>query len=120
MLPETVRQVGLIYDMWRHPLSPPPPFRHGTGGEGTPTPCTHGFSCNHPQDFQTPDLTSMHSVCTLRVFGEAIDVEHEAILTKNQGHIFGFFLIAVACSITLTIGWQLNQFLYPTQQTSAP
>ncbi|GFV19729.1 hypothetical protein TNCV_479551 [Trichonephila clavipes] len=34
MLPEPVRQVGLLYDRWRHHLFPPPQFRHETGGEG--------------------------------------------------------------------------------------
>ncbi|GFX40088.1 uncharacterized protein TNCV_4317241 [Trichonephila clavipes] len=34
MLREPVRQVVLIYDRCRHHLSPPPQFRHGTGGEG--------------------------------------------------------------------------------------
>ncbi|GFW01605.1 DDE_3 domain-containing protein [Trichonephila clavipes] len=29
-----LRQVGLHYDRFRHHLSPPPQFRHGTGGEG--------------------------------------------------------------------------------------
>ncbi|GFT41898.1 uncharacterized protein TNCV_1667481 [Trichonephila clavipes] len=32
MLPEPVRQVGLLYERWRHYR--PPQFRHGTGGEG--------------------------------------------------------------------------------------
>ncbi|GFT29127.1 transposable element Tcb1 transposase [Trichonephila clavipes] len=32
-LPEPVRQVGLLYDRWQHHLSPPPQFRHRTGGE---------------------------------------------------------------------------------------
>ncbi|GFX16824.1 transcription factor 12 [Trichonephila clavipes] len=45
MLPEPVKQVGLLYDRWRHRLSPPPQFRHGTGGEGNilQPPCTRGF-----------------------------------------------------------------------------
>ncbi|GFT84376.1 hypothetical protein TNCV_1610081 [Trichonephila clavipes] len=32
MLPEPMRQV--IYVRWRHHRSPPPQFRHGTGGDG--------------------------------------------------------------------------------------
>ncbi|GFT33594.1 uncharacterized protein TNCV_4381771 [Trichonephila clavipes] len=34
MLPVPVIQGGLLYDRWRHHRSPPPQFRHGTGGEG--------------------------------------------------------------------------------------
>ncbi|GFX07341.1 hypothetical protein TNCV_503991 [Trichonephila clavipes] len=34
MLPEPMRQVGLLYDRWQRHLSPPPQFRYGTGGEG--------------------------------------------------------------------------------------
>ncbi|GFT76590.1 uncharacterized protein TNCV_3678271 [Trichonephila clavipes] len=30
---QSLKQVGLLYDRWRHHLSPPPQFRHGTGGE---------------------------------------------------------------------------------------
>ncbi|GFW49082.1 hypothetical protein TNCV_3902791 [Trichonephila clavipes] len=36
MLPEPVRQVGLLYDRWRHHRSRPLQFRHGTG---------YGFDC---------------------------------------------------------------------------
>ncbi|GFU41602.1 hypothetical protein TNCV_2793051 [Trichonephila clavipes] len=35
ILPEAVRQVGLLYDRWRHHLSPPPHFTPGTGREGS-------------------------------------------------------------------------------------
>ncbi|GFW91567.1 hypothetical protein TNCV_4499871 [Trichonephila clavipes] len=28
---QSLRQVRLLYDRWRHHLSPPPQFRHGTG-----------------------------------------------------------------------------------------
>ncbi|GFW17966.1 hypothetical protein TNCV_2231471 [Trichonephila clavipes] len=31
---QSLRQVRLLYDRWQHHLSPPPQFRHGTGGEG--------------------------------------------------------------------------------------
>ncbi|GFY26191.1 hypothetical protein TNCV_355071 [Trichonephila clavipes] len=43
MLPDPVRQVGLLHDRWRHHLSPPPQFRHGTGLEGNilQCPCAH-------------------------------------------------------------------------------
>ncbi|GFV19304.1 hypothetical protein TNCV_163881 [Trichonephila clavipes] len=29
----SLRQVGLLYDRWRHLLSPPPQFRHETRGK---------------------------------------------------------------------------------------
>ncbi|GFV43205.1 histonelysine Nmethyltransferase SETMARlike [Trichonephila clavipes] len=31
---QSLRQFGLLHDRWRHYLSPPPQFRHGTGGKG--------------------------------------------------------------------------------------
>ncbi|GFU76907.1 hypothetical protein TNCV_4520631 [Trichonephila clavipes] len=52
-------------DRWRHHLSPPPQFRHGTGGED-PVPCTRDSA---HKIFGPTDLTSTYSVCTRRVFG---------------------------------------------------
>ncbi|GFV68171.1 hypothetical protein TNCV_1874531 [Trichonephila clavipes] len=31
---QSLKQVGLLHDRWRHHLSSPPQFRHGTGKEG--------------------------------------------------------------------------------------
>ncbi|GFV92628.1 uncharacterized protein TNCV_1374791 [Trichonephila clavipes] len=67
MLPEPVRQVGLLYDRWRHHRSPPPQFRQGTGGEENflqPPACSCGFSCDRHKTFEPTDLTSTYSVCT--------------------------------------------------------
>ncbi|GFX41438.1 hypothetical protein TNCV_3489791 [Trichonephila clavipes] len=33
--------------------TPPPQYRHGTGGKYSPSPCTRDFSCDSPQDFRT-------------------------------------------------------------------
>ncbi|GFT82057.1 uncharacterized protein TNCV_3909901 [Trichonephila clavipes] len=68
---QSLRQVGLFYDRWRHHLSPPPHFRHGTGGEGNnlqPPALTVSAAASH-KTFGPIDLTSTYSVCTLRVFG---------------------------------------------------
>ncbi|GFU31877.1 hypothetical protein TNCV_1111361 [Trichonephila clavipes] len=51
----SLRQVGFLSDRWRHHLSPPLQFKHGTGGERkhSPAPCTRGFFCDHSQDCRT-------------------------------------------------------------------
>ncbi|GFS68607.1 hypothetical protein TNCV_4585051 [Trichonephila clavipes] len=33
---QSPRQVELLHNRWRHHLSPPPEFRHGTGGKYSP------------------------------------------------------------------------------------
>ncbi|PRD25414.1 UNVERIFIED_CONTAM: hypothetical protein NCL1_41002 [Trichonephila clavipes] len=65
---EPVRQVGLLYDRWRHHLSPPPQFRHGLGGEGNifqPSAPVVSAAIAH-KTFGPSDLTSTYSVCTRR------------------------------------------------------
>ncbi|GFW73133.1 uncharacterized protein TNCV_832511 [Trichonephila clavipes] len=71
MLPEPVRQVGLVYDRCRHHRSPYPQFRHGTGGEGNILqPPSFGVSAaTSHKTFGPTDFTSTYSVCTRRVFG---------------------------------------------------
>ncbi|GFX69853.1 uncharacterized protein TNCV_4392081 [Trichonephila clavipes] len=75
MLPEPVKQVGLLYDRWRHPRSPPPQFRHRTGGKGNihqpPAPVVSAATTH--KTFGPTDLTSKYSLCTRRVFG---GIEH--------------------------------------------
>ncbi|GFT54034.1 uncharacterized protein TNCV_153921 [Trichonephila clavipes] len=67
------RQTGWtsFYDRWQHYLSPPPQFRHGTGGDGnilqTPAPVVSAATTH--KTFGPTELTSTYSVCTLRVFG---------------------------------------------------
>ncbi|GFX87720.1 uncharacterized protein TNCV_4304291 [Trichonephila clavipes] len=71
MLPGSVRQVGLLYDRWRHHLASPPQFRHGTEGEGNilqPRALVVSAATSH-KTFGPTNLTSMYSVCTWRVFG---------------------------------------------------
>ncbi|GFW75690.1 uncharacterized protein TNCV_4428731 [Trichonephila clavipes] len=57
--------VGLLHDRWRHHLSPPPQFRHGTRREGNifqpPAPVVSATTVH--KTFRPPDLTSMYSVC---------------------------------------------------------
>ncbi|GFX28647.1 hypothetical protein TNCV_4860111 [Trichonephila clavipes] len=69
-LPEPETQVGLIHDRWRHHLSPPPQFRHGTegGGKYSPTPCTRWFCCDRAQGFRTHGFNEH----ILRVYSEDI------------------------------------------------
>ncbi|GFV93477.1 hypothetical protein TNCV_1987911 [Trichonephila clavipes] len=71
MLPEPVRQVGFLYDRWRHHLSPPPQFRHGTGGEGnilqSSAPVVSAATAH--KSFGTTDLTSTYCMYTRRVTG---------------------------------------------------
>ncbi|GFV97481.1 uncharacterized protein TNCV_2039891 [Trichonephila clavipes] len=71
MLPEPVRQVGLLSDRWRHYRSPPPQFRHGTGGEGNilQPPALVVSAATAHKTFGPTDLTSTYSVCTRIVFG---------------------------------------------------
>ncbi|GFW27668.1 uncharacterized protein TNCV_765501 [Trichonephila clavipes] len=71
MLPEPVRQVGLLYDRRRHHRSPPPQFRHGTGGEGNilQSPALVISAATTHKTFGPTDLTSTYSVFTQKVFG---------------------------------------------------
>ncbi|GFT37263.1 uncharacterized protein TNCV_1127041 [Trichonephila clavipes] len=71
MLPEPVRQVGPFYDRWRHHRSPPPQFRHETGGEGN---ILQHFAlvvsaATTNKNFRPLDSTSTDSACTRRLFG---------------------------------------------------
>ncbi|GFT82009.1 uncharacterized protein TNCV_3909541 [Trichonephila clavipes] len=71
MFPEPVRQVGLLYDRWRHHRSPPPQFRHGTGGEGNilqASALVVSTATAH-KTFEPTDSTSTYAMCTRRVFG---------------------------------------------------
>ncbi|GFV60666.1 uncharacterized protein TNCV_4180021 [Trichonephila clavipes] len=67
---QSLRQVGLLHDRWRHLLSPPPRFRHGTGEEGnilqTPAPVVSAATAS--KTFAPTDLTSTYSACTRSVF----------------------------------------------------
>ncbi|GFS63044.1 uncharacterized protein TNCV_3743061 [Trichonephila clavipes] len=66
-----VRQVGILFDRWRHHPSPPPEFRHGTGGEENilQPPELEISAATTYKTFGFTDLMRMHSVCTGRVFG---------------------------------------------------
>ncbi|GFY26664.1 uncharacterized protein TNCV_2879921 [Trichonephila clavipes] len=78
MLLVPVRQAGLLYYRWRHHRSPPPLFRHGTGGEGNilqPPALLVSAETAH-KTFGPTDLTSTCSVCTRRVFG---GIEHRTL-----------------------------------------
>ncbi|GFT82030.1 uncharacterized protein TNCV_3909671 [Trichonephila clavipes] len=72
---QSLQQVGLLYDRRRHHLSPPPQFRHATGGEGNipqlPAPVVSAATAH--KTFGPTDLTSTYSMCTQRVFG---GIEH--------------------------------------------
>ncbi|GFW51109.1 uncharacterized protein TNCV_3593911 [Trichonephila clavipes] len=60
-----------LYFSWRFHLSPPPQFKHGTGGEGNilqPSALVVYAATAH-KTFGPTDLTSTYSVCTWRVFG---------------------------------------------------
>ncbi|GFV27243.1 integrase catalytic domain-containing protein [Trichonephila clavipes] len=56
---------------WLHHLSPPPQFRHGTGGEGNIFlfPALVVSAVTAHKAFGPTDLMSTYSVCTWRVFG---------------------------------------------------
>ncbi|GFU77932.1 hypothetical protein TNCV_521321 [Trichonephila clavipes] len=60
MLTGPLRQVGLLCGRWQHHRSPPPQFRHGTGGERNilqPPPLWVSAATTH-NNFGTTDLTS--------------------------------------------------------------
>ncbi|GFT12864.1 uncharacterized protein TNCV_5095751 [Trichonephila clavipes] len=71
MLPEPVRQVGLLYDGWRHHRSPTPQYRHGTGGERNilQPPALMVSAATTHKTFGSTVLKSTYSVCNRRVFG---------------------------------------------------
>ncbi|GFU99882.1 uncharacterized protein TNCV_1257311 [Trichonephila clavipes] len=79
---QSLRQVGLLYDRWRHHLSPPPQFRYGSGGEGNilqpPAPVVSAATAH--KTFGPTDLTSTYSVCTRRVFG---GIRHRALAFRS-------------------------------------
>ncbi|GFV35696.1 uncharacterized protein TNCV_1893061 [Trichonephila clavipes] len=72
MLPEPVKQVGLLYDRWRHHRSPSPQFMHGTGRQGNilQPPALVVSTASAHKTLEHPDLMSMCSVCIRRAFGE--------------------------------------------------
>ncbi|GFW12845.1 transposable element Tcb2 transposase [Trichonephila clavipes] len=61
---------GLLYDRWRHNISLPPQFRHGTGGEGNilQPPALVVSAAIAQKTFGPTDLASTYSVCTRRIF----------------------------------------------------
>ncbi|GFU45489.1 uncharacterized protein TNCV_3625881 [Trichonephila clavipes] len=66
MLSEPVRQVGLLYDKWKHHRSPAPQFKHRTGGEGNilqPPALVVSAATTH-KTLRPTYLTSTYSVCT--------------------------------------------------------
>ncbi|GFV88181.1 uncharacterized protein TNCV_3243301 [Trichonephila clavipes] len=71
MLAEPVRQVGLLYDRWRHHRYLHPQFRHGTGGERNiiQPPALVDSAATAHKTFRPTDLTSTYSVCIQRVSG---------------------------------------------------
>ncbi|GFS76384.1 hypothetical protein TNCV_1620261 [Trichonephila clavipes] len=68
---DSTNQLGEIPrkdDKWRHHLSPPVQFRHGTEGEGNILQSLRLCDSVH-KTFGPTHLTSTYSVCTRRVFG---------------------------------------------------
>ncbi|GFV91964.1 uncharacterized protein TNCV_1894001 [Trichonephila clavipes] len=86
MLLEPVRQVVLLYGRWRHHRSPPPQFRHGTGGEGNiiQSPALVVLAATAHKTFGPTGLTNTYSVCTRRVFGSIghQTLESDALTTR--------------------------------------
>ncbi|GFT81423.1 uncharacterized protein TNCV_3672991 [Trichonephila clavipes] len=61
-------ETGLLQDRWRHPLSLPQHFKHGTGGEGNILqPLAPVVSMTAHKTFVPTDLTSTYSVRTRRL-----------------------------------------------------
>ncbi|GFS70864.1 hypothetical protein TNCV_2897911 [Trichonephila clavipes] len=56
-------------DRWRHHLSPPPQYCHGTGGERNIIQSPELVIQPTRETFGPPDLKSTYSMCTRRVFG---------------------------------------------------
>ncbi|GFX30453.1 uncharacterized protein TNCV_3461041 [Trichonephila clavipes] len=83
----SVRQVGLLYNKWRHHRSRLPQFRHGTGGEGNilQSPALVVSAATAHKTLGPTDLTSTCSVYTRRVFGDI-------------GHLTQAFPSGVRCS----------------------
>ncbi|GFT52426.1 uncharacterized protein TNCV_502521 [Trichonephila clavipes] len=85
---QSLRQVRLLHNKWRHHLPPPPQFRHGTGGERNilqpPVPMDSAATAH--KTFRPTDLASTYSVCTQRVFGgmkpRPSSLEYDALITR--------------------------------------
>ncbi|GFW96787.1 hypothetical protein TNCV_2159231, partial [Trichonephila clavipes] len=60
--------VGLLHDRWRHHLSLPPQFMHGTGGDILQTSAPVVYVATDHKTLGYIDLMSLYSVCTRRVF----------------------------------------------------
>ncbi|GFT96628.1 hypothetical protein TNCV_5022671 [Trichonephila clavipes] len=71
MLPEPARQVGLLYDRWRHHRFPPTQLDMELEGREIfflhPSALVASAVTTH-KTFGPTDLTSMYSVCTRRAF----------------------------------------------------
>ncbi|GFV11756.1 hypothetical protein TNCV_977451 [Trichonephila clavipes] len=64
---EATIAVGLLNDRWRHHLSPPPQFRHGTGGEETfSSPLHSWFLLRTPTRLSDSLVLRPRTPCVLR------------------------------------------------------
>ncbi|GFW61407.1 uncharacterized protein TNCV_346551 [Trichonephila clavipes] len=79
---QSLRQVGLLHDRWRHHLSPSPHFRYGTGGEGNilqpPAPVDSAATAH--KTFGPIDSSSTYSMCTRRMLG---DIGHRTLALRS-------------------------------------
>ncbi|GFV87994.1 hypothetical protein TNCV_3241441 [Trichonephila clavipes] len=68
---QSLGQVGLLHDRWRHHLSPPPYFRHGTEGEEIilqhPTPVVSATTAHKTCVCGPTDLTYTEGIWWHRV-----------------------------------------------------
>ncbi|GFU89046.1 uncharacterized protein TNCV_2894941 [Trichonephila clavipes] len=87
MLPEPMRQVGLLYNRWRHHRSLSPQLKYENGGEGNilQLPALVVSAATVHKTFEPTDLTRTCSVCTRSVFG-------------GIGHRTQIFPFGVRCS----------------------
>ncbi|GFW70035.1 uncharacterized protein TNCV_1404881 [Trichonephila clavipes] len=102
MLPEPVRQIGLLDDRWRHHRSPPPQFKHGTGGEGNviqPSVLVVSAATTH-NTFEPTDLTGTNSVCTRRVF---CGTGHRTQAFRSAVRCFNHWLPTALTKLLLTV-----------------
>ncbi|GFV52978.1 hypothetical protein TNCV_2876441 [Trichonephila clavipes] len=84
---QSLRQIGLLYDTWRHHLSPPPQFRHELKERGKYSPAPVVSAATAYKTFKLTDLRSTHSVCTRRIFSgiepRPSDLESDALTTRQ-------------------------------------
>ncbi|GFW01961.1 lipase domain-containing protein [Trichonephila clavipes] len=116
---QSLKQVGLLHNRWRHKLSPPPQFRHGTGGEKNSFQPLHPwFLLRPPTRHSDPLIERARTLCLLGGYLIASDNEPR----PSEALSIGDILSAIGDGISYVVGSFLNpirQFFFPPRNSNS-